>query len=1028
LTKRLAEGGYTVLGEGILSVADPDGTQFTVLPEGLAGTLKAKLTTIPRLDFLDGTAGEDLLPAAESIPSFLEIRSPLYRLALRGARPTAALLTIPIPNGVEAPEWLDVYAWTGAGWSWVPSEVFTAEDLIIAELHDTPEQFDFVVAETRALPPVVSADLVGTAVPEAATGVVVELNPRALTVGDNGEIMGTVTIDPDAAASFMIVPILSNVNADGTIRNDLVDNILVDAALQQTHIDNILQTLEENGYHGVEIDYRAINPGLRDPFSDFVAKLADALHQQGKILTIRLELPRQVSYDQWDTGVYDWSSLGHVVDGIKVPSIADPQAYVQDGHMDQLIRWAITQVSRQQVQFIISTRSVDLRGSNPTYLPYQAAMAPFTSVTTESKRDVFKAEERVVFGLNAGKGSTNIMYDEGAHTYWFRYQDERNEEHTVWLENASSIAHKLRTLAKYNLRGAAFQYLLDDDNDDQVWGVVREYHSLTIPDREDLFAVVWTVKDWSGKELDRLTTPLSDPRLVWVAPEAEGKYTIIAALSSDNGQTVTVQGQTVVEVDESEPALPTPTPTPTPEDGEEEEATPTPTPEPTPTPTKEVEISWAESEAVVTNSLLNMRAGPGTNYERVGQVRQGTRLKILGKNAAGTWIKTETPDGTVAWVILTYVDVNVSLETIPVAEAPAAPTPGPQATKAPLPPAPAPSGTGFGYGVQAHKDTARVSQAINDIGFGWLKQQVRWHEVEGSKGNYGFAGLDNLADTANAAGVKVLFSVVAAPGWARGGKHGVGPPDNYQDFYDFMGAMAAHFRGRVHAYEIWNEQNLKREWEGAPLSASDYVRLLKGAYQAVKAADPNAIVVSGAPTPTGINDGSWAIDDRTYLQQMYNAGLKYYCDAVGAHPSGYANPPDVRYTGGDFDPSRGYDDHPSFFFRNTMEDYYNIMAANGDGGKRVWATEFGWATTDGMGVPASPGYEFANDISESQQADYIVRAYTWSRNWGHAGVMFLWNLNFWPTTGPQNEMAKYGIVRGDWSPRPAYIALKNMPK
>jgi hypothetical protein len=317
---------------------------------------------------------------------------------------------------------------------------------------------------------------------------------------------------------------------------------------------------------------------------------------------------------------------------------------------------------------------------------------------------------------------------------------------------------------------------------------------------------------------------------------------------------------------------------------------------------------------------------------------------------------------------------------------------------------------------------------VNDIGFGWIKQQVRWEHVEGSKGDYGFGGLDRLADTANAGGVKVLFSVVAAPGWARGGKSGVGPPDNYQDFYDFMGALASHFRGRVHAYEIWNEQNLKREWEGAPLSASDYVRLLRGAYQAVKAADPNAIVVSGAPTPTGISDGNWAIDDRTYLQQMYNAGLRYYCDAVGAHPSGYANPPDVRYAGGDFDPSRGYDDHPSFFFRNTMEDYYNIMAANGDGGKRIWATEFGWATTDGMGVPASEGYEFADDISEGQQADYIVRAYTWSRSWGHAGVMFLWNLNFWPVTGPKNEMAKYGIVRGDWSPRPAYIALQNMPK
>jgi len=42
--------------------------------------------------------------------------------------------------------------------------------------------------------------------------------------------------------------------------------------------------------------------------------------------------------------------------------------------------------------------------------------------------------------------------------------------------------------------------------------------------------------------------------------------------------------------------------------------------------------------------------------------------------------------------------------------------------------------------------------------------------------------------------------------------------------------------------------------------------------------------------------------------------------------------------------------------------------------------------------------------------------------------MFLWNLNFWPVAGPNSETAKFGIVRGDWSPRPAYIALRDMPK
>ena len=1041
LDRRFREGAYVSIGQETWSLTDPDGTQLTILPEGLRGQLRAKLTSVPQADFVEGTAGDDLIAAAESVPSFLDIKSPLYRVSLRGETPTAAVLTIPIPNDAQPYETLDLYAWTEAGWSWIPSQVLAAEDIILAELDTIPEHFDFAVAQTRLLPPVVSADLAGGTVPDEAKGAVVELNPRSFAVGDHGQVISVsqVDIDPDI---FFVVPVLSNQDQDGTVRNDLVDNLLIDSALRQAHIKAILDTITSHGFHGIEIEYVAINPSLRDSFSHFVAELAEKLHQQAKILAVRVERPRQVAYDRWDTGVFDWRALGQSVDAIKVPASPDPKASVPNGQTDQLIRWAISQVNRQRLQFILSTRSVDLRGSNPSFLSYVEAMAPFTDVSTESRRGTFKPGEQIIFALGAGEGSTNIMYDEGSHTYWFRYRDERGQEHTVWLQNADSIAHRLRILARYNLRGVAFQHLLDDGNDERIWQVVREFHTQTVPTMTDQFAVVWTIHDGSGKGVENLTAPLSDPRLVWVAPKGSDEYRVYASLSSDGGKTATVQGETVIEVRKE---MPTPTPTltpaqeptepvestasPTPEPTEPAEPTPSPTPEPTPTP--EMAVAKVDAEATVTSNVLNLRAGPGTNYPTVGQVRSNDRLKILGRNPEGTWIKVTAPGGTEAWVILTYVTINVELGDVSLAEVPPVPTAAPRPTKAPgVPPAPAPRGTAFGYGVQAHAfgGLEKVVNAINDLGFGWLKQQVRWEQTEGSKGDYGWPGLDKIADACNAAGVRVLFSVVAAPPWSRGGKSGIGPPDNYQDFADFMGAMAAHFKGRVHAYEIWNEQNLKREWEGAPLSAVDYVRLLKGAYQAIKAADPNAIVVSGAPTPTGINDGSWAIDDRVYLQQMYNAGLRYYCDAVGAHPSGYANPPDVYYTGGDFDPSRGYDDHPSFFFRNTMEDYYRIMAAMGDGGKRIWATEFGWPTTDGMGVGPNPGYEFAANINESQQADYIVRAYTWSRGWGHAGVMFLWNLNFWPTTGPKNEMAKYGIVRGDWSPRPAYIALRNLPK
>jgi hypothetical protein len=315
------------------------------------------------------------------------------------------------------------------------------------------------------------------------------------------------------------------------------------------------------------------------------------------------------------------------------------------------------------------------------------------------------------------------------------------------------------------------------------------------------------------------------------------------------------------------------------------------------------------------------------------------------------------------------------------------------------------------------------------MGFNWVKQQTPWKDCEGSKGAYNWGELDKIADVMHNSGISVLFSVVKAPGWARPPNTDMsveGPPANPQDFADFMGAMAAHFKGRVQAYEVWNEQNLHYEWGNEQLDAARYVELLKLTYHAIKAADPNAIVVSGALTPTGAPQ-PWAIDDYTYLEQMYQAGMKDYCDAVGAHPSGYNVPPDadwqafnepnLRFTG----PVTNR--HHSWSYRATMEGYRNIMVNYGDANKTIWPTEFGWASSSS---PAQ-NYEYAADNSLEEQAQYTVKAYQMGKAWGWVGVMFLWNLNF-RVIAPGSEMAQWGIVDQGWSPMPAYSALAAMPK
>ena len=323
----------------------------------------------------------------------------------------------------------------------------------------------------------------------------------------------------------------------------------------------------------------------------------------------------------------------------------------------------------------------------------------------------------------------------------------------------------------------------------------------------------------------------------------------------------------------------------------------------------------------------------------------------------------------------------------------------------------------------------RVMAAIKDLGFGWVKQQVEWFRHEPAKGQYNWGAIDYLVDQANAAGVKVLLSVVKAPKWASSPSSDLsveGPPANPQDYADFIGAMAARYKGRVAAYEIWNEQNMDYEWGREPFDAGRYVQILAAGYNAVKAQDPGAIVVSGALTPTGAPP-PWAVDDMVFLEQMYQAGLKNYCDAVGAHPSGYNVPPTADWQTWS-DPTaifRGPSDnkHHSWSFKGTMEGYRNIMVKYGDGNKTIWPTEFGWASNP---TPVK-NYEYAADNTLEEQAQFTVQAYQMGKSWGWVGVMFLWNLNF-KVVAPGSEMAQWGIVDGAWGPMPVYNALKAMAK
>lgn len=373
-----------------------------------------------------------------------------------------------------------------------------------------------------------------------------------------------------------------------------------------------------------------------------------------------------------------------------------------------------------------------------------------------------------------------------------------------------------------------------------------------------------------------------------------------------------------------------------------------------------------------------------------------------------------------------------------------APTTAPEPTDLPPTPLPVDDRTfQIGTQVQVSPDLSRDNQELwmrevhDKLGLRWFKQQVRWEDVEPEKGQYNWAELDLALPLASEYGLKVMLSVVTAPDWAR--EQGVnldkhGPPANSQDYADFVGAIVNRYPGMVHAIEVWNEQNLDREWTSTRgLSAANYVDLLRATSQTVKNIDPGIIIISGALSPTGgwtEPDGRVsAIDDFIYLDQLISAGMLNYADCVGAHHNGYNIGPSVPWNEVPNDPTatfRGPFDNPhhSWSFYSTLQTYANkIELAGAD--QPLCVTEFGWASTEDLGG-FPKGFEFANDNTLQEQADWTVEALNNMEQWGTVWLAFIWNFNYGPQAGwdPTNDNVPYSMIGKDWNFRPIYDAVR----
>ena len=171
------------------------------------------------------------------------------------------------------------------------------------------------------------------------------------------------------------------------------------------------------------------------------------------------------------------------------------------------------------------------------------------------------------------------------------------------------------------------------------------------------------------------------------------------------------------------------------------------------------------------------------------------------------------------------------------------------------------------------------------IGVKWVRLQSGWARTEKERGVYDFAWLDSIVDNLIARGMlpwmcvcygNPLYDELAATVFGAVGCPPVYTEEQRAAWRAYVTALAAHFRGRVRHFEIWNEPDGQWCWKRG-VNATELGQFSIETARALKAGNPGAYVIGGAICH----------DTVAFLQEALDTGMGPYLDALSFHEYTY---------------------------------------------------------------------------------------------------------------------------------------------
>ena len=296
--------------------------------------------------------------------------------------------------------------------------------------------------------------------------------------------------------------------------------------------------------------------------------------------------------------------------------------------------------------------------------------------------------------------------------------------------------------------------------------------------------------------------------------------------------------------------------------------------------------------------------------------------------------------------------------------------------------------------------------AAEDLRVQWSREEMSWANLEPHrKGIFNYEPYDFWINQLVKRNIRVVGSLQTTPAWASGVAQGSADwywhaPNDPQDFADFAAEMAAHYKGKIDVWEIWNEPDVEITFRCDCDRAERYARMLELSYAAIKRVNPSAIVLIGGLSIHDRNNAGMAFLDAVVAR----SGGKLNFDVLSIHPYMPDRPPEST------DPNTVVQNFP---YRLDMS--YRWLQEHNAANKEIWITEDGYSTCTGCGTLG---------VSEEEQARRLVRLNLLAMAAPGVTHFTYFQLKDKFNAGPGDLWGNMGIMRNDLSEKPAYVAYR----